>query len=291
MRFQSLRSSMHLAPNWAVAVAVAAAVLLAGLILQAPPADAAGGGPQGEIDRTWVGGLVYLPDGKGGYVKQTIGEFEAAGAALPDGVGPTLPTIVQLHGCDGIGTIPKRSAIIFSSKGYAVFLPDSFAREFKPTSCNPLIPKGSLHREVLGWRQAEADNALTRVTAIGWVQKDNIFMAGHSEGAITAATYVGQPVAGRIIEGWPCHAGWAEYIGLNAPKDEPVLSLYGENDPWFPDAIFDGDCGDFMEDHTKAKSVVYLAPDRLHDDHYLLYVKKVQDVVFAFLDQYTTPQP
>ncbi|MEQ8747062.1 hypothetical protein [Pyruvatibacter sp.] len=248
------------------------------------------GGPQEEIDRTWTNGLVYLPDGDGGHIKQTISAFEAAGATLPEGVGPTLPTIVQLHGCDGLGSVPKRSAIIFSSAGYAVFLPDSFAREHKPTSCNPLIPRGSLHREVLGWRQAEADNALTNVRKFDWVQPENIFMAGHSEGAITTATYVGQPVAGRIIEGWPCHAGWEEYIGLNSPKDEPVLALYGENDPWFPDPIFDGHCGDFMDEHTQGTSVVYTSPDRLHDDHYLLYVKKVQDIVFAFLDEHKTPQ-
>jgi len=272
-----------------------AATMAAALLAFAPASGTAqpaklDGGSQDDIDRTWAKGLVYLPDGDGGQTRQTIGDFLAGGATLPAGVGPTLPVIVQLHGCDGIGSVPKRSAMIFSSKGYAVFLPDSFAREYKPTSCNPLIPRGSLHREVLGWRQAEADNALTQVKAIDWVQQDNIFMAGHSEGAITAATYVGQPVAGRIIEGWPCHAGWEEYIGLHSPKDEPVLALYGENDPWFPDPIFDGHCGDFMDEHTKGKSIVYTSPDRLHDDHYLLYVRKVQDEVFAFLDAHTTPQ-
>lgn len=285
MSFVSLSEKVTGTFTAGVAVAALAAVLT-GTSALAADLD---GGSQDEIDRTWSNGLVYLPDGAGGQTRQTIADFEAAGAKLPDGVGPTLPVIVQLHGCDGIGSVPKRSAMIFSSKGYAVFLPDSFAREYKPTSCNPLIPKGSLHREVLGWRQAEADNALTRVKAIDWVQQDNVFMAGHSEGAITTATYTGQPVAARIIEGWPCHAGWEEYIGLNAPKDEPVLSLYGENDPWFPDAIFDGDCGDFMGEHTQGTSVVYRSPDRLHDDHYLLYVKKVQDVVFAFLDKHTTP--
>ncbi|MGD1934199.1 MAG: dienelactone hydrolase family protein [Candidatus Phaeomarinobacter sp.] len=280
-------TGMFAAPT---ATILAAAALTVSFAVTPSMARELDGGPQEEIDRTWTKGLVYLPDGQGGQTRQTIGDFEAGGFSLPDGVGPTLPVIVQLHGCDGIGSVPKRSAMIFSSQGYAVFLPDSFAREYKPTSCNPLIPRGSLHREVLGWRQAEADNALSRAKDIPWVQKDNIFMAGHSEGAITAATYVGQPVAGRVIEGWPCHAGWEEYIGLNSPKDEPVLSLYGENDPWFPDAIFDGDCGDFMGEHTKGTSVVYRSPDRLHDDHYLLYVKKVQDVVFAFLGEHTTPQ-
>lgn len=286
MSFVLLRTKLARTLTKGVAVA---ALVTAGASTSTIAADFEGGS-QEEINRTWDDGLVYLPDGKGGQTRQTIGAFESAGFKLPEGVGPTLPVIVQLHGCDGIGSVPKRSAMIFSSKGYAVFLPDSFAREHKPTSCNPLIPKGSLHREVLGWRQAEADHAITQVKNIDWVQKDNIFVAGHSEGAITAATYTGQRVAGRVIEGWPCHAGWEEYIGLNSPKDEPVLSLYGENDPWFPDAIFDGDCGDFMGDHTQGTSVVYRSPDRLHDDHYLLYVKKVQDVVFEFLEKHTTPQ-
>ncbi|MEM8784497.1 MAG: hypothetical protein AAGF19_01415 [Pseudomonadota bacterium] len=254
--------------------------LSAALATQTPAFADADPGSASEIGLTWSEGLFYVPSGDK-VLRGKIGK-ELSGIAPSSPV----PAVVFMHGCDGISSVPKRSAKIYSEAGYAVFLPDSFARTNKPLSCNPLTAQGSLHREVLGWRHAEATHAVEQVRDLDWIQQDNVFLVGHSEGAITAATYEGPPVSARIVEGWTCHAGWPEYHGLKAPASEPVLSLVGELDPWFQLAVLKGHCGRFMNQDNGSRSVVYKRPHMLADKHYLIYNREARDVALGFLAEH-----
>ena len=220
--------------------------------------------------------------------------WQQARAWLPGTLEPVVPAnipvrteaaavILYAHGCDGPGRITTASARFLANAGYLIVAPDSFARRDKPRSCDPSIPRGGLHRAVLGWRQAEMRNAMIRLRDLPATHDLPIVLMGHSEGAITVATIEAPDAALRIIEGWTCHAGWPEYRGLNAPSDQPVLALVGEDDPWFRLPVLRGDCGAFMPDGAPMRSVVYDAPGYLSAKHWLSFDREVQVTILKFL--------
>lgn len=223
--------------------------------------------------------------------------FSQAGSARAETIASAWPTlkgldrsafkatVVYLHGCSGINTLSLKTADLLAAAGYLVFLPDGFARRHKPVSCVAREHKGSLHRDVLGWRHAEADYALKQAKTLRAVDPARIFLIGLSEGAIAIATYVGEALTGRVIEGWTCHAGWPEYRGLQAPAQEAVLALSSENDPWFQIPVLRGDCGAFMGASSPLRrSVVFRAPHPAASEHDLMWNQEARGIVLDFLD-------
>ncbi len=256
-----------------------AAVAALALLLGACAALAQGGARDpDEIARTWRAARVFLPVADG-VERSTVGRLDRKRLA---GLGP-LPVVIYAHGCAGIGPATDDTGRYLARAGFLVIAPDSFARKDKPRSCDPARHRGGLHRAVLGWRQAEVDNAIRKARALPGVDPDNIFLMGFSEGAITVATYTGEPVRGRIIEGWTCHSGWPEYRGLNAPRNEPVLSLVGSNDPWFRQPWLQGACGAYMAGRTNARSIVFRPPSPLAKRHYLSSKPEARDAILGFL--------
>jgi dienelactone hydrolase len=200
--------------------------------------------------------------------------------------------VVYLHGCDGVNALSVKTADLLAMQGYVVLVPDSFARKTKPVSCEPTRYLGGLHREVLLWRHAEADYALKRVKSLPAVDPSRVVLMGLSEGAIATATYVGEALAGRIIEAWTCHAGWPEYHGLRAPPDEPALALTSQDDPWFQQAELRGDCGAFITSPTALhRSIVFRAPHPAASQHDLMWNADARRLVFDFLDAVTRNSP
>ena len=235
-----------------------------------------------EVARTWQGGYVFYPTGgyfKWGKIAATVPDAAAALA------GGRYPTIVYMHGCSGIDIASTKTARDFLLKGgFVVVMPDSFARRNKPPSCILAQHRGGLHRSVLSWRQDEARNAIAEARRLPFVDPNNIFLVGLSEGAVTTATTSGnEPVNARIVEGWTCHAGWPEYWGLNAPASEPVLALSSVDDPWFELAVLQGDCGVFMDRNNGSRSIVWPKSHILHDQHFQLWQPEAMSTAIAFL--------
>jgi len=259
--------------NYAVGLILLA--MVAGVTWPAVPTALA----DDEVERTWIQALVYLPgdDEESGHRMADLSPADL----LPDD-GP-VRVLVYAHGCAGIGKPSRHIGQALARRGWLVVQPDSFARRNKPKSCDAVWRIGGLHRAVLGWRQAEISHALNRLSDLGVADSADIFLMGFSEGAIAVATFRGQPVRGRIIEGWTCHAGWPEYRGLNAPLDEPVLALVGARDPWFRAPVLHGDCGAYMTGRQGGRSIVYHAPSPRHDDHWLSHDDSVLQDILAFL--------
>ena len=146
--------------------------LLAGL-----PGTLSATGEDADLLRTWERAFVIVP-GETGLVRGWIDDIDERLAGTP----PPLPTVIYLHGCAGLGRISHDAAKLLAEAGYAVIMPDSFAREHKPKSCDPERVAGGLHRGVLGWRQAEANKAIREARRLAWVDPDNVFLWGFSEG-------------------------------------------------------------------------------------------------------------
>lgn len=229
-----------------------------------------------EVQRTWDGAWVFAPNkGAAGYQRLTVAELAEQLAG-----DPPRALVVYAHGCDGLSEISAATGRFLAQAGILMLAPDSFARESKPQSCDPTIPRGGLHRAVLGWRQDEMRFAAGKLRALA--PGLPLILMGQSEGGITTATIEGIGADGRVIEGWTCHAGWPEYRGLNAPEGQPVLSLVGEGDPWFRLPVLHGDCGAFMQGRRQ-RSVVYRAPSHLAGKHWLSADRVVQETILDFI--------
>ncbi|MSO74795.1 MAG: hypothetical protein EXQ99_06570 [Alphaproteobacteria bacterium] len=252
------------------------AIVLIALVLSGSAAWAAD--DPAEIERTWQAGLVFLP---GEPEPVTLAALDATAEAAR---GARHPAIVYMHGCDGFSIVTELIGRFFATVGYVVVMPNSFARRDKPKSCDVASSTGGLHRAVLGWRHAEAANAIRRTSALPFVQPDSIVLMGLSEGGVTTATFTGEPIRARIVEGWTCHAGWAEYQGIAAPAVEPVLALLGADDPWFTLPGLKGDCGAFMTHENGSRSIVYKAPHLLAPYHYLTWHVEPLTAVVDFLN-------
>lgn len=234
-----------------------------------------------EVQRTWDAAWVFVPaEGAAGYARRGVAELAAHLAA-----SPPRALVVYAHGCDGLSEISAATGRFLAQAGVLMVAPDSFARQDKPVSCDPSIPRGGLHRAVLGWRQEEMRFATDRLRALA--PDLPLILMGQSEGGITTATLPDIGADARVIEGWTCHAGWPEYRGLKAPEGQPVLSLLGEGDPWFRLPVLHGDCGAFMQGPTQ-RSIVYRAPSHLAGKHWLSADRGVQRTILDFIEAIIT---
>jgi hypothetical protein len=190
-----------------------------------------------------------------------------------------IPLVIYMHGCSGIGVDQREDIRFLVRNNYAVIAPDSFGRKYRPKDCDPYTYTNGLFRDVLRFRLAEARHAHELAKTLPWVDKQNIFMMGCSEGGVAAAKYGRGGLAGRIILGWTCNSGWSEHAGISGPRDEPILGVVASNDPWFTTPSTMGDCGDFMFFRSNNESVVIDT-----SLHAVQALPEVQERILQFLE-------
>ncbi|MBT7542984.1 MAG: hypothetical protein HN613_02885 [Gammaproteobacteria bacterium] len=236
-----------------------------------------------EIKLTWENALVRVPLDDGTIFKSSISNIKNNESFL----NYKYKTIIYLHGCSGIWKGTHQRIELFAEHGYAVIAPPSMARNKYPQSCDPINHVGGMYRNTLKIRQIDAKNAVLNAKKLSWTDNKNIFLVGLSEGGITTATYkpenLKESVSGRIIEGWTCHAGWEEYKGINSKYNEPILSIVAKDDPWFVEDYLHGDCGEYLNNNPKSRSVV-IDDLLLSRKHGLMHHQKIQKITLDFLD-------
>jgi len=242
-----------------------------------------------ELDRTLDNALLEIPimylkkgtsTSLGGYFKDVRPEFDKISSEKK------IPLVIYLHGCAGIDFETLRDMEFLARNNYAVIVPDSFARNFRPKGCDPHAKKGGFFRGVLAMRLAEARHAHEVAKTLPWVDKHKIFMMGHSEGGIATAKYARGGLAGRIIMGWNCHAGWTEYAGISGPRDEAIISFVASKESWLKSPNSYGDCGSFMGFRPNSESIVV---DVSKPTHWVGYDPDVQKKILQFLKANSRP--
>ncbi len=235
-----------------------------------------------ELKRTWDAALVRIPKSNGAYSSFIMSDLNEKAVIEFQ----SFPTIIYLHGCSGVWAGTYTRLNFLAQSGFAVIAPISFARAKYPQSCNPASVQGGMYRGTLNMRQNDAAYAIANAKQLEWVDEDNIFLMGHSQGGVTTATFNStdhdMSVNARVIEGWTCHAGWGEYKGINASEDEPVLALVGKHDPWFQNNWTRGDCGAYINKNNGSQSIV-LSEGPLSARHALLEDRDLQKTVLEFL--------
>ena len=238
-----------------------------------------------ELDRSWQAAIVRVPTGRG---KSKLTTVAGLAGLAPEG-GVKYPTIIYLHGCSGFWSGTYERIEYFANNRYLVIAPASFARLKYPRSCDVDTYESGLYRRTLTMRQNDAGYAIQKAKELAIVDADRIALVGLSQGAITAVTFEAendrQLVSARVAEGWTCHGGWTEYSGVNAPPDEPVLSLVGLNDPWFQNYWSKGSCSEYMNRNNGSKSVIYRTGP-LANHHELLDFSLPRREVIRFLNKH-----
>lgn len=226
-------------------------------------------GSVADIQRTWREALVILPPATGGdppvIARQSRDAVDRHMRSFPRGT--RFPTVVFLHGCTGIGNLPFLEEL--GRQGFAVVAPDSFARRYRPLQCDPETSRGGQNLFVYDFRTAELTYALERLPALSWVDLDNLFLIGASEGAVTAALFRGDVFNARVVAQWTC-TGAPLVAGIDAPRRTPILAIVREDDPYYAAANTPGQqghCGAYMTDRARSQSLVVRAGggDAAHD--------------------------
>lgn len=224
-------------------------VLAVALLLGWKPGHAGDG-----VVATWERAAVALPAGLAG-TRPVIGianegSIKAALAGID--ARAKAPAVVFLHGCAGVGDEEESLKLILMQQGYATFMPNSFARAGRLSNCVSDAQVTGLNPVALEWRREELEFAVAELRRLPWVAK--VFAIGFSEGAMAVASYPGDDLSGLVILGWHCQ-GNPPFDGIKAQPNLPVLSVIGDQDPWYR-ARPDYHCGNLFEGRSNARSVI-----------------------------------
>ncbi len=177
-------------------------------------------------------------------------DFQLISKMVPP--GDKLPLIVYFHGCAGIlNASIGHLRWLTDLDEFAVVAPDSFARE-RPEFCfRDYTVDMSISDQVNRMRALEAIHAMNKLAALPWVDRENIFIIGHSQGGgVTAGYRGGVKIRGRIVLNGGCYRVTG---GDGMKDDEALLTFDTGRDPWF--RKWGTQCRNYVLRHPKGKSV------------------------------------
>jgi len=135
-----------------------------------------------------------------------------------------------MHGAGGLSYRSSGDLDIAIDAGLVVIALNSYARD-RPKNpgvdLNYTCPGGEcwpIARQIFDLRTAELSHALKQVRKLPWVDQNNLFGWGHSEGGYTMAAYPGNIFKARIITGTGCAWGFE--------AEEPALAVISRDDPY-----------------------------------------------------------
>jgi len=202
---------------------------------------------------------VYLPSGP--RAPERIGDSQVLAKLASEGRDKPLPVVIFLHGCGGYQPdYVTESAYpeVLAKAGYAVFVPNSYARgPSRKSDC------GYVRMNTVVLMRSDVDDAVKRILQLQRIDRRNLFLAGHSEGAIATTMYSGYEFNAYFISAWPCKSENAEFDRIHVPANRPVLAVLGENDEAFPMNKGHANCGNRMAGRPGSISIV--VPHRGHD--------------------------
>jgi hypothetical protein len=224
------------------------------------------------FDKAYIG----VPKGVGGLKEPYYGKLHKFLKKYPDFQSKAVPTLLYMHGSSGFLKGKKyRKWVVQKSKMLFIGL-NSYAVKKRPTYLSP-APKEEYER-VHHFRQAELNYAQERIDELGFIDRDNLFLMGNSEGALAAGICKSKLFKARILISWGCEGGYySNSYKIGAPKETPVLNIIGLEDQYF--GVY-CEYGDFEKGHcAKAlakypNSKVVLLPTISHNALESPYTKR-----------------
>jgi len=170
--------------------------------------------PSKDVELTWDEAYIRIP----GFLPSEI---------LPN---TKYPTVIYMHGGGGLSRAAYRDIDVVLKAGVAVIALNSYARTRPRNPSEDLsytCPQGECwgtFNRIFAMRTAELTYALEKVRQVPWVDQNNVFAWGQSEGGYTIAAYPGVVFKGRIITGTGCHWGFK--------AKESVIAVISRDDPY-----------------------------------------------------------
>ena len=237
-----------------------------------------------DLELTWRRAVVTLPQSNS--FNQISRKYLEEINDMDTNYNAKVPLVIYLHGCTGIGNFFVFDKL--ASEGYAVIAIDSFARRFRPLQCDPRTNRGGKNLYVYDFRLAELTYALETISNLSWIDFDNLFLIGVSEGAVAAALFRGDVFNARIIAQWTC-SGAPLLEGIAAPQRVPILAIVKERDPYYDSLNTlgqDGNCETYFEGRFDSKSIVI--PYKKNEPHHDVFLTEgVLDIIVDFLERHS----
>ena len=190
-----------------------------------------------DISKSWQDAVVLVP---GNIFTKTVYTVT---------VDKPMPVVILMHGCSGIQQHETQWAHFLKSQGYIVVLPDSFAIPGRVMNCDSSSNTPNLGLvPVKRIRPAEVEYTMLQLRKEYWVDKNNIFLMGHSEGAMAAANSPELGFNAVVISSFICNNG------VGASITTPVMAISYESDPYFVNKNYM--CKDKWGDRPNAKQIV-----------------------------------
>ncbi|MCP4876002.1 MAG: prolyl oligopeptidase family serine peptidase [Gammaproteobacteria bacterium] len=173
----------------------------------------------------------------------------------PDGDGP-FPAVVLMHGCGGLQA-PVRAALRKHAEylvrhGFVALSLDSFGSRQNGEGwvCKSFERLMAARR----YRVADALDALKHLGSLGFVDTDNVFQMGQSNGGSVSIRLAQLDVpAFRASAAYYPWCGTFNRLGSKAMLTSPLIVLAGANDDWTPPA----DCMTVQSTGADYQSIVY----------------------------------
>jgi dienelactone hydrolase len=187
-------------------------------------------------------GAVYLAAAPAAAEIVSVGSTKSSGSNVanlkaelfkPKGPG-RFPAVVLMHGCggwqpavlDALHTHAQR----FLDKGYVVLNVDSFGP--RGNSGGSVCQSDAALVKALKYRTRDAFDALHYLVSLDFVDPDNVFLMGQSNGgsvAINAAKAAGRPGFRAVAAYYP----WCGSLGCSMVKlNAPLIIFSGGRDDW-----------------------------------------------------------
>ncbi len=156
----------------------------------------------------------------------------------PEGQGP-FPTVILMHGCAGLDKFTSRGlrthANFLVENGYAALILDSFSSRKK--SGGKVCRSKTELANAMYYRRLDSFNALKHLQSLPYVDKNNLFLMGQSNGGAVA-------LRAADADQYPNDAGISKFNAIVAfypwcgalPRKlgTPLLILGGAKDNWTP---------------------------------------------------------
>ena len=229
--------------------------------------------------------FVGFPKGFGGIREPFYGTYDEFNAKYPDiDLDYKYPTVLYMHGSSGLYRGEVYQRYIVEELGYVFFAPNSHKIKNRPTYQSPT--KQKKYMKVHRVRVAEIDYNSKRLLKSGFVDKNNLFLMGNSEGGLASAIFESNIFNGRIITAFSCESSYFyTNFKLGSKKSEPFLNIIGTHDQFFGKETahnkkykVKGHGIEKLSSYKNAKVVIL--PKAKHDLTRNIYVK---DEVLGFL--------
>jgi dienelactone hydrolase len=170
------------------------------------------------LSQSWIKATVYEPES---IFPKTI-EFLNKPSKYP--------VLIYMHGCTGLNDDSREWARTIKNLGFIVVQPDSFAIPGRRSNCDPKAQRGQIIKGFNSFklRNQELRYARNELLKLAWLEKNKIYLMGHSEGGMAVSR---TPVGGFraiISSGYWCH----ERLEIKHGSS-PFLFINWEDDPWF----------------------------------------------------------